>query len=78
MKTYGGADVEIHVFLISALVGGEWSASRPGRFTAGEKASRYHLDRRLGWPQNRSGQRGEDKNVVPIGTRTSTSGPSSP
>jgi hypothetical protein len=25
----------IHVFLTSALAGGEWSASRPGRFTAG-------------------------------------------
>jgi hypothetical protein len=24
----------IHIFLTSALVGGEWSASRPGRFTA--------------------------------------------
>jgi hypothetical protein len=28
MKTYGGVDVQIHVFLTSALVGGEWSASR--------------------------------------------------
>jgi hypothetical protein len=28
-------DVQIHVFLISALVGGEWSASRPDRFTPG-------------------------------------------
>jgi hypothetical protein len=27
--------VTTHVFLISALVGGEWSASRPGRFTPG-------------------------------------------
>jgi hypothetical protein len=23
----------IHIFLISALAGGEWSATRPGRFT---------------------------------------------
>jgi hypothetical protein len=38
MKTYGGVDVEIHVFLSLALVGGEWSASRPGRFTPGERA----------------------------------------
>jgi hypothetical protein len=38
MKTYGGVDVWIHVFLTSALVGGEWSASRPGRFTPGERA----------------------------------------
>jgi hypothetical protein len=33
MKTYGGLDIEIDVFLISALVGGERSVSRPGRFT---------------------------------------------
>jgi hypothetical protein len=38
MKSYGGVDVEIHVFLISAPVGGEWSASHPGRFTPGERA----------------------------------------
>jgi hypothetical protein len=42
MKTYGGADVQIHVFLTSALDGGEWSASRPGRFTPGERASGTH------------------------------------
>jgi hypothetical protein len=33
MKTYGGVDVEIQIFLTSALAGGEWSALRPGRFT---------------------------------------------
>jgi hypothetical protein len=33
MKTYGEVDVQIHVYLTSALVRGEWSASRPGRFT---------------------------------------------
>jgi hypothetical protein len=36
MKTYGGVDVYIHVFLTSTLVGGEWPASRPGRFASGE------------------------------------------
>jgi hypothetical protein len=35
MKTYGGVDVQTHVFLSLALVGGEWSASHPGRFTTG-------------------------------------------
>jgi hypothetical protein len=35
MKTYGGVEVLIHVFLTSALDGGEWSASRPCRFTPG-------------------------------------------
>jgi hypothetical protein len=32
MKTYGGVDVQIHVFLTSTLAGGEWSASRPCSF----------------------------------------------
>jgi hypothetical protein len=31
-------DVQNHIFLTSALAGGEWSASRPGSFTPGEKA----------------------------------------
>jgi hypothetical protein len=38
MKTYGGADVQTHIFLTLALVGGEWSASRPSHFTPLERA----------------------------------------
>jgi hypothetical protein len=38
METHGGVDVEIYVFLNSALFGGELSASRPYRFNPGEKA----------------------------------------
>jgi hypothetical protein len=37
MKTYEGVDLYIHIFLTSALAGGEWSASRPGRFTPSER-----------------------------------------
>jgi hypothetical protein len=38
MKAYGGVDVQTHVFFFtSALAGGEWSASRPGRFTPGNE-----------------------------------------
>jgi hypothetical protein len=33
MRTYGG----MNEFLTSALEGGEWSASRPGRFISGER-----------------------------------------
>jgi hypothetical protein len=33
----GGVDVEIHVFLTSALVEDEGSASRPGQFTPEER-----------------------------------------
>jgi hypothetical protein len=35
MKTYGDVNVQIHVFFTSVLVGGVWSASRPGRFILG-------------------------------------------
>jgi hypothetical protein len=39
LKTYGRVDVLIHVFLTSALAGGEWPASRPCHFPppGGEK-----------------------------------------
>jgi hypothetical protein len=42
------------------------------------KSPRYPLDRRLGGPQSRSGRRGEDKILVPTGTRTPTPWSSSP
>jgi hypothetical protein len=42
MKAYGGVDIQIHIFLTSALVGGEWSATRPGCFTPGERALGTH------------------------------------
>jgi hypothetical protein len=70
-------DVEIHVFLTSALVGGEWSASRPGRFTPEERSPLHPFDRRLAWAQNLSGRCGEEKNLAPTGTRTPPPRPSS-
>jgi hypothetical protein len=42
MKTHGGGDVWIRVFLTSALVGGEWSDSRLGRFAPGSRAPGTH------------------------------------
>jgi hypothetical protein len=45
----------MHGFLTLALVGDEWSASRPG------KSPHYPLDRRLGRPQSQSGRYGEMK-----------------
>jgi hypothetical protein len=72
MKTYGGVDVQIHVFITSALVGGEWSASRPGRLTPC-KDPRYPLDRRLDGPQIRSGWYEEVKILYPTGTWTPVS-----
>jgi hypothetical protein len=37
MKAYGEVDVYIHIFFTSPLAVGEWSASRPCRFTTGER-----------------------------------------
>jgi hypothetical protein len=48
--------------LTSALDGGEWSASRPGRFIPKGKSPWYPLDERLGGPQSGSGRGGEEKN----------------
>jgi hypothetical protein len=42
MKTYRGVDVQIHIFLISALVASECSALYPGRFIPGERAPGTH------------------------------------
>jgi hypothetical protein len=41
MKAYGSGCIDPH-FLTSALVGGEWSTSRPGRFTPGERTPGTH------------------------------------
>jgi hypothetical protein len=35
-------DVSIHIFLTSALAGDQWLASRPGRFTRGERTPVTH------------------------------------
>jgi hypothetical protein len=43
----------MHIYLTSALVGGEWSASRPGRFTPGETAPVTHCIG--GWVDPRAG-----------------------
>jgi hypothetical protein len=72
MKEYGGMDVETHVFLTSALDGGEWSTSRPGLFIPGEGAPRYPFDRTLDGPQIRSGRHREVKILTTTDTRTPT------
>jgi hypothetical protein len=36
LKAYDGVAVKIYSFIISALPGGKWSASRPDRFATGK------------------------------------------
>jgi hypothetical protein len=48
MKPYGGVEVQINVFLTLALVGGEWSVSRPGRFTP-EKEPAVPIEQETLW-----------------------------
>jgi len=54
MKTFWGSGGKLHAFLTSALYGGQWSSSRPGRFTQRERAPDTHWIE-LGGPQSRSG-----------------------
>jgi hypothetical protein len=42
MKMHGGVEVQLHAFLTSAVDGDDWSASRPGRFTPGERIPGNH------------------------------------
>jgi hypothetical protein len=69
-KTYW-VSVYLHAFLTLALGGGEWSASRPGRFTSGERAPDTHW-RRLDGPQSLSGRSGEEKNSLHCSSRERT------
>jgi hypothetical protein len=64
IQTYRGVEVQLHAFLISAVRGDEWSASRPGRFTLGDSL-RCPLDRRMGGPESRSVRGCEEKKVHP-------------
>ena len=53
MKTYGGVNKYIHIFLTSALDAGKWSASLPCCFTSGDRAPGTHWIG--GWVDPRAG-----------------------
>jgi hypothetical protein len=59
-------EVQLHALLTSALDGGEWSLSRPDRFTPRERAlGIYWIGCWVG-PKSRSGRGGEKKNSQPL------------
>jgi len=65
VKTVGECRYSLTHSLTSVLHGGEWSASRSGRFTRREEPP-YPLVRKLGGPQSRSGHGVEEKNSQPF------------
>jgi hypothetical protein len=59
MVAYGGrGGIAPTYYLTSALDGGEWSLSRPGRALAPGKGPPIPVGQELGGPQSRSGRRG--------------------
>jgi hypothetical protein len=61
MKAYGGADLQFHSFLISALDKGKQSGAGPGRFISG-----YQLSSRLVGPHTRSGRLEQRKILISL------------
>jgi hypothetical protein len=73
VKTYWGVEVQRHTFLTAALEGDEWSDSRPGRFTPGERVPSSHW---IGsWGGTRAGLDGVVKRQIPSPRRESTPPP---
>jgi len=64
MKIYGGLEVHLHTFLISAVDGGEWSASCPSCFTTRESPWNP-MDRRLCGYQSWSGCSDKEMKFLP-------------
>jgi hypothetical protein len=65
-EAFGGAEVQLHSFLTSAVDGGElWTPRFGGRFTTWEEPW-CPTNRRLGGLRDLSGRFGEEKNLVPL------------
>jgi hypothetical protein len=78
MKAYGEVDVQIRIFLTSALAGSEWLVSRPCRFTPGERApGTLWIGGSVG-PTAGLDDVAKEKILDPTGTRTLTPRSSNP
>jgi hypothetical protein len=79
MEALGGEMYSSYSFTTSALDGGEWSASRPGRALPPGKGPPAPLLQEAGWaPEPVWTQRLEEKSFAPAGDRTSIARSSSP
>jgi hypothetical protein len=75
IKMCGGVEVMLHTFLSSALDGGEWPVSHPGRFTHGERTPFAHCTG--SWVGPRAGLDASvtRKICAPAGNRTAVTQP---
>jgi hypothetical protein len=79
MEAFGGEEYRFYSFTISALDGGEWSASRPDRALVPEKGPPVPIGQEAGWaPEPVWTQRIEGKPSVPAEDRTPIVPSSSP
>jgi hypothetical protein len=69
MKAHGRLDVQIHTVFTLAVVGGEWSASRLGRFTIRENLP-VPTGQEVGWTPEQALMTGEEKILDSAGTQT--------
>jgi hypothetical protein len=75
----GGEEYSSYSFSTSALDGGEWSASRPGRALPPEKGPPVPIVQEAGWaPEPVWTQKLEEKSFAPAGNRTPIARSSSP
>jgi len=68
MKVYRGMEVQLHLFLTSALHGGERSALHPGSFISGEGAQGT-LDYRARWTPKAIWTLWRRHKISPVGFR---------
>jgi hypothetical protein len=71
MEALGGRGYSSYSFLTSALDGGEWSASRPGRALPLGKGPQVPIEQEAGWASEPVWtQRLEEKSFTSAGDRT--------
>jgi hypothetical protein len=79
MKMYGGADVQIHIFLTLVLIGGKWSVSRTAALPPEKEPPPLGIHCKSGRVGPEAGMDDvEKRKLLIIGTRTPTPRPSKP
>jgi hypothetical protein len=76
MKTLWGSEGLASLFFTSVLDGGDWSVSRPGRLTFGDRAPGTHRIGGCVSPKGLFGRYGVEKNLILLqGTEPLSSSP---